>query len=735
MNFSENTQRIKTACRACHGGCGAIVSVDGDRAVKIEPDPDAPLSKGRMCPKGLAALDLLYSPDRLKSPMKRAGERGQGHWTCISWEDAYGIIIKNIEKVRKEHGIQSVALGQGTGRHHFHHMARFAHSLGTPNWFEPGTAQCYHPRVTNFFLTYGHPLVVDYYGDVNPAYILVWGSNPVVSGADGEIPFRTRDAIRKGSKLLVVDPRKTPLAEIAEVWLQIRPGTDCALAMGMLRVIINENLYDKAFVEKWTYGFEELRKRVQAYSTKRVSEITWIPEQDIIRASRLFAEAGSASLELGCAIEHTPNCFDAVRAISFLPGITGNYDRPGGFIEGMKMMPDCDVMLENLAPEIAEKRLGAQQYPFLAGTGMHFPSAHVPTVFEAVRTGLPYPVKALLLFGNNGLLGFADSVKTFEVFKKVDFLCCMDLFMTPTAEMCDLVLPAASWLELDAVLSAPFFAGHTVMAQKKILRIHNCKADEEVFCELSERMGLNYGAKDVHEILDAQLKITGERYPEFKGLDFARLCEQNYLQIPMEYMQYEKRGRLDTPTGKMEIWSTEMEKKGLDPLPKYMEPPESPYSTPDLAKEYPLVLTTGGRSPFFFLSEGRQLPFSRSRTAYPRIEIHPETAGKHGIEDGDWVYVETRRGRITQKASVTENIDPRVVNCQHGWWYPEDLSADHGWRESNVNILTNADPPYDPVMGTYQLRALLCRISRNDSAYIEQRFIESEIGAFCKKRL
>jgi anaerobic selenocysteine-containing dehydrogenase len=725
----KGTKRIKTACRACHGGCGAIVTVENNRAIKIEPDPEAPLSKGRMCPKGLAAIDLLYDPNRLQYPMKRTGERGQGKWKRILWDEAYEIIIENIQRIKSESGIQSIGIVQGTGRHHLHQTARFANTLGTPNWFEPGTAQCYHPRVTNFFMTYGHPLVVDYYGDVNPECILVWGTNPVISGADGEIQFLTRDAIKKGSKLIVVDPRQTELAKKAAIWLQIRPGTDCALALGMIHVIINENLYDKKFVDQWTYGFEALRKRISDYPLKKVSEITWIPKAKIIEAAKLFAQSTPASLELGCAIEHTPNCYDTVRAISFLPGITGNYDVPGGFIEGMKMMPDAETNLGKLEHEIAAQRLGAEKYPFLSGTNMHFPSAHIPTVFHAIRTGEPYPIKALMFFGNNGLIGFADSNRTYDLFRRLDFMCCMDLFMTPTAEMCDLVLPAACWLELDAVLSVPFFAGHTVMAQKKIMRLYGRKADEEVYCELCARMGLDYGAQNIHDILNAQLREVGKRYPQFKNLDFVQLCELNYLEIPMEYRHHEKRGHLDTPTGKMEIWSTEMEKIGLDPLPKYAEPPESPYSTPELARHYPLILITGGRSPFYFLSEGKSLPFSRRRAPYPCVELHPETAKKYGISDGDWVYIESPRGRITQKALITEGIDPRVVNCQHGWWYPEDLSPSHGWRESNANILTSADPPYDAVMGTYQLRALLCRISKNGSKMIETRFQNSEIGA------
>jgi len=721
-------QKIKTACRACHGGCGAVVTVDDGRVTKIEPDPDAPLSKGRLCPKGFAGIELLYDPNRLKYPMKRAGERGEGKWERVSWDEAYDMIAQNIDKIKNEYGIEAVALAQGTGRHHFNHAARFAHTIGTPNWFEPGTAQCFFPRITNFFMTYGKPLVVDYFGDVNPECILVWGTNPLITGADGEIQFLVRDAVKKGSKFIVVDPRRTELAEKAEVWLQLRPGTDCALAMGMLNVIINEELYDKDFVRDWTYGFDKLRERVQEYTPEKVSRITWVPEEDIVRAARLYAKASPASLEIGCAIEHNPNCFDSVRAISFLPGITGNFDIPGGYIEASDILPDIENRLEYIAPEAAEKRLGKDAFPFLSGTEIGFPSAHIPAMIEAIDTGKPYPVKALLFFGNNALLGFADSNRTYNALKKLDFLCCMDLYMTPTAELCDLVLPAACWLELDEVFCVPYFANYAVMAQKKIVRTNECKSDEEVFFELARRMGLDYGGEGPRDLYDWQLAGAGERYEEYKGMDFEKLCEIGYFHIMPEYRQYEKRGKLRTPTGKMEIWSTALEAKGLDPLPKFTEPPESPYSRPELAEKYPLILLTGSRAPFFFQTECRSIPALRGKSPYPRIEMHPETAAKYGIEDGDWVFIETGRGRITQKALVTDGIDPRVVNCQHGWWYPENGSPGHGWRESNANILTSAAPPYDPVMGTYQLRALLCRIYKNDDRSIEERYERSALA-------
>lgn len=724
----NDTQIIKTACRVCHGGCGALVTFENGRVTRIRPDPDSPLSLGRMCPKGLAGIELLYHPDRLKYPMKRIGPRGSGQWERISWDEALFIITENADKIRREYGPEAIVLAQGTGRHHLKHVVRFSNALGTPNWVEPGTAQCFFPRVCAGAITYGSMPVVDYYGKVNPGCILVWGSNPVVSGADVELQFRCRDAIARGSKLIVVDPRRTELAEKAEFWLPIRPGTDDALAMGFMNVIINEGLYDKDFCENYTYGFDKLAARVQEYPLSRVSEITWISEEQIAAAARFFATSKPAALEWGCAIEHTPNCFQTVRALAMLPGITGNFDVPGGFIEGMHVMPEADILIKNLPEEQGKKRMGESAYKLLAGVGGECPAAHVPTLFNAMITGEPYPIKALMLFGNNGLMAFADSKKTREAYMNMDFISCMDLFMTPTAELADIVLPAACWLELDEVYSGPSLADHVILVQKKITRTHECRSDEEVLLELAKRLGLEYEANSIYDIFNDQLKAVGEKYPEYKSLDFEKMKELSYLEFPIEYRQYEKRGRFNTPTGKMELYSTVLEGLGHDPLPYYKEPPESPYSSPELAKKYPLILTTGGRSKFYFISELRQIPMLRRHEPYPLAELHTDTAREYEINDGDWIFIETMRGRITQKAKVTDGIVHGVVNCSLGWWYPEVENPGHGWDESNCNILTSQDPPFDPHSGTYQLRALLCRIAKNPDCEIEKRFESSRLG-------
>jgi thiosulfate reductase/polysulfide reductase chain A len=309
------------------------------------------------------------------------------------------------------------------------------------------------------------------------------------------------------------------------------------------------------------------------------------------------------------------------------------------------------------------------------------------------------------VFGNNTLTTYANTNLVYQALMKLDYMVCADLFMTPTAELADIVLPAASWPELNEIAALPTIAGNVVMGQQKVVQIGECKSDEEIFVALARRMKLPVCTESVEEVLDKMLKNGGQ------PVDFRGLTERGWIHMPQKYRKYETQG-FKTPTGKLELYSTRLEKMGYAPLPYYEEPPESPVSTPDVAKDYPLVLTTGGRISVFFNSEHRQLPLCRNAHPEPLAEIHPETAAQHGIEEGDWMWIETRRGRIKQKAKVTDKIDPRVIHCEHGWWFPERKNTDFGIWESNANLLTNNRAPFDPQMGTYQLRGLLCRVGK-----------------------
>jgi anaerobic selenocysteine-containing dehydrogenase len=692
---------LKSACRVCHGGCGVLVSVKDGKVIKVQGDPDSPLNQGRMCPKGLASIEMLYHPDRLTHPLKRTGKRGQGQWERISWDEALDLIAFKVAHFRSTYGPESIAVGQGTGRYYFNAAIRFANALNTPNWCEPGQAQCFCPRIVTGMMTFGALPVCDYYGEINPACLLVWGHNPTISGPDGEIQFRVKDCIRRGTKLIVIDPRQTELAKKADLWLQIRPGTDDALALSMINVIINERLFDVEFIEKWTVGFERLAKRAAEYPPERVAGITWITAEKIKSAARLFARTKPAALEWGVALEHTPNCLQTVRAVGLLPSITGNIDIPGGWILGESLIKKYPDLAENLSEEMKAKRMGADQFKVLSGPQSFFPSAHVPTVFQAMRTGKPYPIKAFLIFGNNGLVTYANSRQFLKILMGIDLLVVMELFMTPTAELADIVLPSATWLEADQVVRVPLGEGHVMLAQQKAVQVGECRQPEAVFVELARRLHLKVGKESLEQVINEQLKPQGMTFQEIK--------KRGFIASPLMYRKYEKTG-FETPSGKVELASSYLEMLGYDPLPYYEEPPESPVSQPELAQNYPLILITGGRLQHLFNSEHRQIPSLRRHCPDPIVQINPQTARDRNIEDGDWVWIESPRGKIQQRAQITEGIDPRVVNVEFAWWFPEEPKPEHGVWKANANMLTNNAPPYDPAMGTYQLRALLCQV-------------------------
>jgi anaerobic selenocysteine-containing dehydrogenase len=701
---TPSTTVLKSVCRSCHGGCGVLMHVQDGRLVKVEGDRDAPLNHGRLCPIGTITVDLVYHPDRLKYPLRREGPRGSGRWRRISWDEAFDEIVERLGRIRNEFGPEAIALGTGTGRHHIRWVSRFGHALGTPNWCEPGFAQCFHPRVNTCILTFGDFPVSDFTGGTPPACMLFWGHNPLNSGPDGETRFNVREALDHNPKIIVVDPRETELARRAEVWLQLRPGTDDALALALLNVIIAEKLYDEPFVTRWTYGFDALAEHVRGHTPEWAEPITWVTADKIRAAARLFARAKPAMMEWGCAIEHTPNCIQTVRAISLLPALTGNVDVPGGWVFGMHGIGRFPSLIENLTPEANAKRLGADRFKLLGGEGADLPAAHIPTLLQAIREGRPYPVKAFLVFGNNTLTTYANSKLVYESLMKLDFMLCADLFMTPTAELADIVLPTASWPEIDQVAALPTVAANVVLANQRAVRTFECKSDEEIFVELARRMKLPCGTEPVEAVLDAQLKAGG------LDMTFAELKQRGSVTVPFKYRKYED-GGFKTPTGKIELYSTRLEDMGYAPLPTYEEPPESPLSRPDVAADFPLVLTTGARISNFFNSEHRQVEKLRKAHRDPIAEIHPDTAKRYGIKDRSWMWIETRRGRIKQRARVTAGIDPRVIAAQHGWWFPEEPAPDHGVWRANVNLLTDNQPPYDPAMGTYQLRALLCRVS------------------------
>jgi len=690
-------RKIRTACRSCHGGCGVIATMRDGRVVKVEGDPDSPISHGTLCSKGLAITQLAYHPDRVLYPLKKVGGKLSGKWERISWDEALDTIADKFKAVIAAYGPESIVVGQGTGRDYESHLYRFANLLGTPNVLTAGH-MCYVSRVASTLITVGSLPIGDYEG--GPRCIVIWGCNPQWTNPDeykGEGFWR---AYKKGAKLICIDPRKGFVANKADLWLQIRPGTDAALSLGFSQIIIEEELYDKEFAENYVNGWEEWKERVKDYTPEKVQEITWI-DQDLIRkAARMYATTKPALIHWGVPTEQNNNCANYTRATTALMGITGNLDVPGGNV--LFVNPPTRTVAEfarhrDLSKEQRAKRLGGKDFPLGARVAFINPKK----AWDAILTGQPYPLKAGILGGTNPVISRANAKEAYEALKQIEFLAVIDFFQTPTTELADIFLPAGTWLEQNHV--ADNWKRHGfVLAREKCAEIGEAWQDHKIWMELGKRMGQEWWPT-VEDALDWLLEPSGLTWEQFK--------EKGYLQGEMVYRKYQQRG-FSTPTKKLEVYSTILKGWGYDPLPKYDEVAESPISKPEVAKDFPYIFNSGLRTPTYFHAANRNIPWLREIRPDPIVEIHPDTAQKHAISEGQWVYISSPRGRIKQRAKLNKHIDPRVIVAEHGWWFPEIKTPDHGWDISNANILTdNAYETLDQAIGSTNLRVCLCNIA------------------------
>ncbi len=697
--MSAVQKRIRTICRACgHGGCGVYVEVENGKAVKVRPDQEHPVSKGYTCKKAHGFLELQEHPDRLRYPMKRTGERGEGKWKRIDWDEALGTIADKLNQFKQESGAESVVFGHGTGRDFHRFVYRVANHFGTPNVLTPGH-MCYLPRIAiSKVLGMDIPLC-DY--DNNPQCVLVWGSNHLISNPDEHKGINLAMTLRKGARLIVVDPRRTRLAEKAELWLQIRPATDSALAMGMMHIIIKEGLYDEEFVKNHTTGFDELVGRLEKFTPEIVEQITWVAKEKIVAAARIYARTKPATLQWGVGVEQNINCVDADRALIYLVALTGNLDVPGGnVIFGLPPgLPRSKfAAFDKLPPAQTAKLLGGDRYKL--GAVINRITPHV--VWDAIEKGDPYQVRAMLVFASNTLLARENAKRVYEVLKKLEFFVATDVFKTPTTELADIVLPAASWLENDNIADYWKVHGYVFPRNKVVEPLAESRSDHIILNELGKRLGFEDEFWDTYEeSLDDILRPAGLTWEKFKTMPFIR--------NEPEFRKHEKRG-FNSKSGKLDFYLHQYEEWGYDPLPDFVEPPESPAREDEFTDEYPLVLITGTRIFNYFGSEHRQSASLRKGHPDPLVEIHPDTAAKLGIGDADWIYVESPRGRIKLRARLFTGIDPRVVSTEFGWWFPEKGPPDYGWDESNINVLTMDAPPLDPGMGATNLKGLMCKV-------------------------
>lgn len=703
---------LVSQCWECSTFCGTRVYVDHGRVVKVTGDPSNSFSRGAVCVKGVhGAMGAAYNPDRILHPMRRVGKRGERRWQRISWDEALDEMVDRLGEVKHEYGAEAIC-GAVSNAYYSRGvaMALLLRSLGAPNSMINQDLCQGCRNISDMVTGLGAPNGEE----VDKARcILVVGRSPKDSNIIQWIQIK--QGKREGrTTLVVVDPRRTSAAELADEWLQVRPGTDMALALSMAHVIIAEDLYDHDFVENWCYGFKDLARHVARYDPDTVAGITGLAAEDIRRAARLYATLKPAALSLGHGVDSQVDGVQTARAFHLLVALTGNLDVPGGNRRG-KRLPGLLTYWDfihrpefRLPPDVEAKVIGADRFPLWSGAEGWSKASHNPSVIRAILTGEPYPVRALYVSGVNIVSTYPGTQDTLEALRSLDFLCVAAHDMTPTAELADLVLPKTVTLEEEEVMWQP--AGPIVTITPRAMEpLGEARSDIDIASalmdKLRERGLVSYDLfpwKNHRDFNEYLLKDT-----EYTVDD---LLENGHVTIPFEYRDYEENG-FKTPTGKLELYSTTLERYGYDPLPTFNVGAGTAASVPDASERFPLVLLTGIRSITYHHSRFRDQPWARRAKPDPDLAIHHEAAAARGILDGDWVLVETGgNGRCKLRAVVSDEVPVEVVATGMGWWYPERPSIEEGRLDSNVNNVISYGPPYDSILGCPDTHGIPCQV-------------------------
>ncbi len=684
----------KSLCSVCTAQCAIDAYVQDGRIVKVEGTHDNPVSRGVLCAKGAASRQWVYNGERIRTPLIRTGQRGSGAYEPISWDEALQRISSRLLEIKGESGAESVVFFTGYPKWLRPFFKRLAHSFGSPNYCTESST-CFLATVVANRLTYGCAAGAELKGT---SCILNWSSNPSFSAAPQVTLFS--DAMERGAKLIDVGPLLTPLAARADVHLRLRPGTSGALALGMANVIISEDLYDREFVESWTLGFEAYKSYARGFSPAETERITGVPAEKIIKAARLYATSKPAAMTGSASVTvHHTNGVQNHRAITALIGLTGNFDRKGGnhvvpssYYHRPTGLKHREDEFEQTRPwEEMAPRIGQDKYPVWCSL---IPEAQATMLPFQIKSKKPYPIRALLGFGlNYRMWPGADFMR--ESLKELDFLVDVDLFMTDSARLADIVLPACTSFERNEL--AIFPSRYAIWTEPVIPPLYESRSDVDIIVDLARRLTpedtlLSSG----HEAcLDWIFEPADIRIADLKGHpEGLFLGDRNGT----PYEKYRQSG-FPTPSGKMEFTSLVLKDAGIDPLPLYREPGQSPISTPDIAREYPLILTTGARLPMHMHSRMHRIPWIRKLHPDPTVDINPLDARARGLAADEWVQLATTRGAIRVRANVTELVPPGVVSMYHG--FP---SAD-------VNEVI--DPDYrDPISGFPGYKSLLCEVSK-----------------------
>ncbi len=710
-----HTNWEKGICGICPAGCWVEVSKEDGKLIDIRPDATHPL--GMICRRGEHAREIIYSEHRLKYPMKRVGPKGTHDFERISWDEAYALIVNNLDKIKKESGPEAVAIYTGRGSFELSLCDMFQPKgvavssasnvlfpFGSPNTMGVG-ALCYVSfAMIAPHVTMGRMLVNMYTDMENAELLLVWGANPATDSPPLDMT-RLEAAAKRGADIVVIDPRHTETAKrTGAQWIPIRPGTDGALALSIIEVMFEEDLYDEDFAENWCHGTSELRQYTQHFSPAVVENITGVPAKVIRDLARRICTATGACPVMYTGLEYSNSGIQAIRAVLSAFALAGQLDVPGGIGLAMRdthfpINRSCNQ--ENPNIDLAVARDKVPIYSDYRG------ESHASGLVDAVLKGDPYRIRGLLIHGASLLTSWPQTSIWRETLSKLDFQVCIDRQLTADAAYADVVLPATTMFEIDSyMVYGPIFR----LREKLVEPVGEARNDYLIMAELAKRLGYGHLYPQTEtELVRFALEGSGYSLEDVKAAG-------GWVKIATPIMEYQKwkKGGLradgnpgfETPTGKFELWSTVLEDYGYDALPKYTEPKEGPHASPEVAKEFPLVFNSGARPHTDFRSQHHGIKGLLKDNPEPTVELNFEDAAQRDIKSGDLVHVQTPRGSVPFRARVTDEIAPGYIECNMGGGGPVGPEA---WQKWNVNELTDISN-YDEISGFPVYKALLAEV-------------------------
>jgi anaerobic selenocysteine-containing dehydrogenase len=668
----------------CDDHCALNVYLEGSRIVEVDGYAGHPWNRGRLCSKGRAAVDLVYHPDRLRKPLKRAGDG----WQEIPLKQALDEIAEKLACIRDAHGARSIGIwkGEAVGFAQQEEVARrFAHAIGTPNYFS-NDSLCFNGRWLGYAVVHGAWSVPDY---EHTRLVVLWGSNP--PHAHPNMTQMIMRARRRGARLVVLDPRLSAIARQADLHAAVRPGTDGALAWGLIRELLRRGAWDRELAEARSVGFPQLRAYAEGFPPERVEEETGVPAGRVGEIAAAMAAAAPAVVNyVGNGLEHHENGINNIRTVAYLDALLGALDRPGGnrLPEGP---PTNRLTLYEEKPLTELGPIGADRFPVLYGLRRE---CHTMTAMDAILGGKPYALKAMLLTAANPAMTNPNTERVRRALSALELFVVRDLFLTETARLAHYVLPAASFLERSELHAHLMFQVLTL--SRKLLSFPEVQDEYGFWRDLAHRLGAGqyFPWKDEEELTRWLLEPTGLTLGELAAHPEG---------LPYKPIRHEKwRGQpLRTPSGKVEFASQYLKDLGYPELAEYRPPAYQ--SSPD--PEYPFVLVTGARKLLFYHSRYQNIERFAASGRSPEMEMHPDDAARLGLKDGEPARVSTRVGAIELPVTV---MAPNEI-------LPGTVQITHGFREANVNLLT-PDDVFDPISGFPLMKSLAARVERAGAA-------------------